>query len=97
MPKTYTEAEFAAASQARDQEMMFLVRRIHALRHLLEEVDGVLDRQLYDDEYARQCRHAGLDIPKDCEHHVVITEDLRQRIASEMQPDDRAVSPMKVI
>lgn len=48
---------------------------------LIEEIDAELDRQLYDEEYVRQCRNNDLDVPSDCEHHIIIREALRSKIA----------------
>ncbi len=58
---------------------------------LLAELDGELDRQLYDDEYVRQCRNNGLDIPDESEHHVIITQKMRRKIqdAAKIAADDR--------
>lgn len=50
-------------------------------RSLLEEIDGEIDRQLYDEEYVQSSRDNGLDIPKDAEHCITITESLRRRIS----------------
>jgi hypothetical protein len=50
------------------------------MRDVLEELDAELDRQLYDDEYVKGCRDSDLDIPADCEHHVVITEAMWDKI-----------------
>ncbi|WP_296203232.1 hypothetical protein, partial [uncultured Hyphomicrobium sp.] len=50
-------------------------------RDLIEEIDAELDRQLYDEEYVRQCRNNDLDVPSDCEHHIIIREALRSKIA----------------
>lgn len=47
---------------------------------LLEEIDAELDRQIYDDPHVKSCRDNGLNIAPDCQHHVVITEALRQKI-----------------
>lgn len=56
------------------------IKRVTALGDVLEEIDGELDRQLYDEEFVRQCRNNDLDIPHDCEHHVVIRQELWLKI-----------------
>lgn len=56
------------------------IKRIVALQELLEEIDGELDRQLYDEPYVKSARDNDLDIPRDCEHHVVVREELREKI-----------------
>ena len=48
---------------------------------LLEDLDGEIDKQLYDDDYVKSCRDSDLDIPLDCEHHIVITERMRRDIS----------------
>lgn len=46
----------------------------------IDELDGLLDKQLYDDEYVRSMRKNDMDIPPDAEHCVTITHSLWQRI-----------------
>lgn len=58
-----------------------LEARLHSLATLLVDMDAEFDRQLYDEEYVKSCRDNGLDIPLDCEHHVIITEQLRRVIS----------------
>ena len=52
------------------------------MRSVLAELDDELDRQLYDDEHVRSMRNNDMDVHPDCEHHVIIREALRQKIAS---------------
>lgn len=56
------------------------MQRIAAIGEVLEELDDELDRQLYDDEFVRQCRNNDLDIPRDCEHHVIIKHEMWMKI-----------------
>jgi hypothetical protein len=55
--------------------------QVAELRDMLEEIDAEFDRQLYNDPAVKSCRNIGMDIVPDYEHHVVITEALRQKIA----------------
>jgi hypothetical protein len=61
------------------------MKRIGAIGSVLEELDGELDRQLYDDEYVRQCRNSDLDVPNDCEHHVVVTHEMWRKIKAALK------------
>lgn len=54
--------------------------QVGELRHVLDEIEGALDEQLYNDPHVKECRDNDMDIAPDCEHHVVITEALRQKI-----------------
>lgn len=56
------------------------------LRAVLEELDGELDRQLYNDEYVRSMRNSNQDIAPDCEHHVIIRHELWCKISRALQP-----------
>ena len=61
---------------------MRLAETVAAMREVLEELDAELDRQLYDDQFVRQCRNNDLDIPTDAEHCVTIRQALREKIAA---------------
>ena len=61
-------------------EIVRLRLQVERLAAVMQEVDDALDRQLYDDQFVKSCRDNDLDIPADCEHHVIITEKLRAKI-----------------
>jgi len=76
-------------SLGRDQligELRAAYRRMGEQRDLLEEIDAELDRQSYSDAVtcadARSMRLHSMDLPRDYEHHVVITEALWDKIRS---------------
>jgi hypothetical protein len=63
-----------------------LETKLHSLTVLLTDIDAEFDRQLYDEDYVKSCRDNGLDIPLECEHHVIITEQLRRVISIAVTP-----------
>lgn len=70
-----------------------LDKAMWAARDLIAEIDGELDRQLHDDEFVRQCRNNDLDIPSDCEHHVIIKHELWAKISEAAEPSKSSDYP----
>jgi hypothetical protein len=50
------------------------------LRGLVEDINDAFDSQLHNDQYIKSCRDNGMDIAPECEHVIVIREELRQKI-----------------
>lgn len=62
------------------------IKRIAALQGLVQEIDVEIDRQIYNEPYVKSARENDLDIPHDCEHNIILKEELRNKIRVAANP-----------